>query len=251
MLLVFLGYSSLFIEDDLHFVTLVTEQSAVALENIELIENLRKKHLGEIALLEERQRFSRDLHDAVSQVLFSSSVIAEALPQLMIKKPEKVPGQLNQLVRLNRGAIAAMRGILRELRYDSLTEFRMKELLQELAHAAMAQTPIMITVEAQAEDALPPPVHITFYRIAQTALESIKYAKASEASLHFTYLPPQATLRIRDNGRGFIPKALEQEGIRTMQDCASEIGASLEVRSQPAQGTEILLEWVSEPLRKN
>lgn len=207
---------------------------------------VQDKHLAEIATLKERQRLARDLHDALSQVLFSSSVIAEALPDLMEKKPHKLLSSTDLLKRLNRGALAQMRVILRELSYDTIIEFRMRDLLTELADATMAKTSIQVRVEAQEEQRLPTEVHITLYRIAQEALDNIvKHSGASEALIRFTAVTGRATLRIEDTGSGFDTSVVASTGagLQTMRECAQEIGATLELESIPQAGTTLEVIW--------
>ena len=206
----------------------------------------QESHLEEIATLQERQRVARDLHDAVSQILFSSSVIAEALPNLIEKKPEKVASSVDLIKRLNRGALAEMRVILRELNYDTLLEFRMSELLAELADAAMAQTNVTIKVETQEEKKLPHNVHLTFYRIAQEAIQNIvKHAETGEAWIRFKAQDRQAVLQIEDKGQGFNPEASSSKGteLNTMRECAKDIGATIQLQSNLSMGTIIEVLW--------
>ncbi len=84
------------------------------------------------------------------------------------------------------------------------------------------------------------------YRITQEALNNVgKHARASRAWVNLRCLPNGATLRIRDNGRGFDPGAASphQLGLSIMHERAQTIGAELTINSQPDQGTEILIEW--------
>jgi signal transduction histidine kinase len=92
---------------------------------------------------------------------------------------------------------------------------------------------------------LPEDVHIAFYRIAQESLNNIvKHSQATEASIHLTVEGEQARLRIRDNGRGFrLEGASSGLGLGTMRERAQIIGASLELVSEPGQGTEITVTW--------
>src|SRR5690606_27738926 len=104
--------------------------AAIALQNALFYDQAQ-----ELAALEERQRLARNLHDAVSQMLFSASVIAEALPHLWERDPERVRPQLAELHKLTRGALAEMRMLLMELRPTALQEAELNELLQQLTDA--------------------------------------------------------------------------------------------------------------------
>src|SRR5438045_6702787 len=87
------------------------QRTALAIQNAGLFEQAEQA-----AVLEERQRLARELHDAVTQTLFSASLIAEVLPRLAERQPEQLGPRLEELRRLNRGALAEMRALLLELR---------------------------------------------------------------------------------------------------------------------------------------
>jgi two-component system nitrate/nitrite sensor histidine kinase NarX len=199
----------------------------------------------EVAALNERQRLARDLHDAVSQSLFSASIIAESLPRLWEQNPNKVLPNLVQLHRLIRSAAAEMRILLWELRPSNLVNTTMDILLTHLVNAVQARTKMTIECTVERTPVLPEDVHIAFYRIAQESLNNIvKHSQATEASIHLTVEGEQARLRIRDNGRGFrLEGASSGLGLGTMRERAQIIGASLELVSEPGQGTEITVTW--------
>ncbi|MBC8170663.1 MAG: response regulator, partial [Anaerolineae bacterium] len=106
---------------------LFASQSAVAIQNAFAYERAQER-----AATEERQRLARDLHDAVSQTLFSASVIAETLPRLFEREPAEVQDGLGKLARLTRGALAEMRTLLVELRPTALLEMDLSILIQQL-----------------------------------------------------------------------------------------------------------------------
>lgn len=203
-----------------------------------------QQHIKEITILEERQRLSRDLHDAVSQMLFSSSITAEALTRLK-GQPEKLQQNLERLQRLNRGASAEMRKLLLELRSPEMMNIRIPELLQQLADAAMGTKAIDITVQVVENDVLPDDMQIAFYRIAQEALNNIvKHARATQASVMFQSSAQAASLTVKDNGRGFdLHPAKNGIGLHTMRERAEAMGAMFEVKSAVGQGTEIIINW--------
>ncbi len=218
-------------------------QAAVAIQNARLF-----KQASELATMEERQRLARDLHDAVSQTLFSASVVAETLPRIWEKQsPDEVRNALAELRRLTRGALAEMRNLLAELRPRALLETDLHKLLKHLADATTGHTqiPVALLVD-KASVILPPDPQVVFYRIAQEALSNIiKHARASQIEVSFTWQNQQARLVITDDGRGFdmsnLPKS--QFGLRIMHERAQSIGATLVTLSQPGQGTRIELEW--------
>jgi ligand-binding sensor domain-containing protein/signal transduction histidine kinase len=219
----------------------------------------------ELAVMEERQHLARELHDAVSQTLFSASLIAEALPELWQANPDEGRELLVKLQQLSRGALAEMRALLMELRPAALAEASMADLLRQLGQAVSGREgiPVTVTVDEGCEPWLgetPAEVRITLYRIAQEALNNVvKHAQASrvDVSLHCTSPPPaedeppgqggRLELCIRDDGLGFDPGAVSQEhlGLGIMHERAESIQARLEVESAPGGGTEILVVWTA------
>lgn len=198
------------------------------------------------AALEERQRLARDLHDAVSQTLFSASLLAEAIPRLWTRYPEKARQSLDQLRHLNRGALAEMRILLAELRPASPEDTNLAVLLRQLAHALAGRTQIEIDLQLEGEVKIRADVQTVFYRIAQESLNNIaRHARASRVKVRLVCLPEAATLTITDNGRGFDPRQVKSGhlGLDIMRERARAVGASLTLKSRPGEGTEIVVSW--------
>jgi signal transduction histidine kinase len=203
----------------------------------------------EQATLEERNRLARDLHDAVTQTIYSAALIAEALPQIWERSPDEGQRNLIKLRQLVRGALAEMRALLFELRPAALEAVDLELLLRQQCDALTGRTriPVNLTVEGQAE--LPPEVKITFYRITQEAFNNIaKHAQADRVKVTLQQAADEVILTIEDNGRGFEKSAIPAEGmgIQFMRERASNIDASLKVKSQPAQGTHLAVAWSRE-----
>ncbi|MBI5668015.1 MAG: PAS domain-containing protein [Chloroflexi bacterium] len=216
-------------------------QAAIAIQNAQLYEEAQT-----LAAMEERQRLAYDLHDAVSQMLFSSSLLSESLPRLWKRNPDKVEPQLEQLTRLNRGAHAELRNLLMELSPTNLIKTNMHELLRQLALATSARTNLRIDVHVNGQTNFPPDVHMTLYRIAQEALNNIvKHARATQVDIALTSEAGRTVLRVRDNGRGFDPQHVQSRsmGLSIMQERARSIGAVLELKTEIGQGTEIIAIW--------
>jgi signal transduction histidine kinase len=223
----------------------IARQAAVAIENARLYEQARK-----VAILEERQRLARDLHDAVTQTLFSASLIGDALPKLWERHPQRGEVALEDLRLLTRGALAEMRALLFELRPAALTDAPLPELLRHLADAMAGRTRAVIGFTATDVPVLPPDVQIAFYRIAQEAFNNIeKHAGASRIDLEVHRAGLHGVrLRVRDNGRGFMPTGgrAGHFGMQTMRERAAAIGASLAFQSRPDHGTDITVDWPGE-----
>ena len=248
-----------FSKDEQRVFLALAQRASVAIENAQLYERAQ-----ELAALEERQRLARELHDAVTQTLFSASLIAEALPDLWKNDPDQGRQLLQKLRQLSQGALAEMRTLLMELRPAALAEASLKDLLQQLARAATGREGIPVTVEAEEHCELPTDVRIALYRIVQEALNNVvKHAEASQVDVDLRCLPPsppaqaegmptrqrrRVELHISDDGRGFDPQAVSPErlGLGIMRERAAAIGAQLAVESRPGHGTRIRVLWEEE-----
>lgn len=218
------------------------EHAAIAIQNARLHEKAQQ-----LATLQERQRLAHELHDAVSQTLYSASVIAEALPRLWDRDPETVKPQLTQLHRLTRGALAELRTLLLELRPARLIEADFDDLLRQLTEALQGRTHIEVRLEADCTHVLPEEVKITLFYIAQEALNNVvKHSGASQLAVRLHSQHDQLELSIIDNGRGFDPNQIESTsmGLDIMRERAGTIGALLDITSRVNQGTEVSVTWM-------
>ena len=219
----------------------ITADIAGAIENARLFERAQ-----ELAVIEERNRLARELHDSVTQTLYSVALMTEALPRVWEQHPDKAQEALNILHRLARGALGEMRNLLLELQPAMLLEKDLGELLRQLANATMGRTQIAVETRVNGERSLPDEVHIALYRIAQETLNNIvKHAATSQATIELDLEPAQVVLCIHDDGCGFDPLADAGHGfgIRNMTDRAETIGARFRLESQPGHGTQIKVVW--------
>jgi signal transduction histidine kinase len=154
-----------FTQEDVRIISLIADQAAIAIENASLYQQAQ-----ELAAAQERQRLARDLHDAVTQTLFSASLIAEVLPRIWERDPEEGQRRLKELRELTRGALAEMRTLLLELRPAALVEARLTDLLHQIAESITGWARVPVTVEVEGECDLPLEVKVALYRIAHEAL---------------------------------------------------------------------------------
>jgi len=200
------------------------------------------------AIASERTRLARDLHDAVTQTLFSSSLIAEVLPDLWEINPEEGKKRLEELRLLTRGALAEMRTLLVELRPNSLTQIPLPDLLRLLCESLIgrARLPIQFNSEGQAK--VPADVQIALYRITQEALNNIvKHAKATRVVVTLQ-LGDSIRLVIEDDGSGFDLALVSPDhlGLKIMCERAEAIEAQCSIYSQLGEGTKISVIWQSD-----
>lgn len=218
-----------------------TNQTALAIENAQL-----RLAGEESAIAAERSRIARDLHDSVTQTLFSASVIADVLPRLWERNEKKGQERLEELRQLARGALAEMRTLLIELRPAALVDAELSDLLQQLVDAftGRARVPVELSIDRNCN--LPTDVCITFYRTTQEALNNIaKHANADQISITLSGCEQGADLVIRDDGSGFdIANVTSNHfGLNIMRERADAIGAFLSIESRPGQGTEVRVHW--------
>lgn len=207
---------------------------------------------------EERNRLARDLHDSVTQVLFSASLVAEVLPKIWLRDPKQANHSLEELRRLTRGALAEMRTMLLELRPSAVDKTPLGELLAQLTEAITARSGLPFQIFIEQIPTLPEDVHASFYRIAQEGLNNVvKHAQASlvTVSLNATRddtatgngWQGEIKLVIRDNGKGFSAQdgLTEHMGMGIIRERAAAINATVSIDSQQGLGTELSLVWHS------
>jgi signal transduction histidine kinase len=217
------------------------EHAAIAIQNAQLHEKAQQ-----LATLQERQRLAHELHDAVSQTLYSANVIAEALPRLWERDPEKVKPRLAQLHRLTRGALAELRTLLLELRPSRLIEADFDDLLHQLTDALQGRTQIEVTLEIDCTPVLSEDVKTALFYITQEALNNVvKHAAATHVAVRLCNHHDQLELSVSDNGRGFDPNQVKSTsmGLGIMRERADNIGAVLDITSQGNQGTQVVVTW--------
>ncbi|MBN1313947.1 MAG: GAF domain-containing sensor histidine kinase [Anaerolineales bacterium] len=245
-----------FQQEDIMLLQSLGDQIAIAIDNANLYERNR-----ELAILEERNRLARDLHDAVTQMLFSASLIADVLPDIWESDVDEARRLLQEQRKLNRGALAEMRTLLVELRPEALADSRLVDLLHQLADALTGRAGSTVKVSAPQEPDLPPEVRSGFYRIAQETFNNIsKHANADNVSVdlaQFTGIRAKDERRVRltikDDGCGFDLASISsyQLGLRFMQERARAIGAGLMIETAIGNGTSIQLDWPQKKEGKN
>ncbi len=241
-----------FDETDLKVLQVLAHQTGAAIENTQLYETAQQA-----AVLQERGRLARELHDAVTQTLFSASLLAEVLPATYAQDPEQGRALLKDLRQLSRGALAEMRTLLLELRPAVLAEADLEDLLHQLGDAVTGRAGVAVTLSAEGACELPEDVHLALYRIAQEALNNVvKHARASNVSISLRCARKPGTsegedsieraeLEIVDDGIGFDPSRVPSDhlGLRIVGERAKAVGAAVDIASKPGHGTRLRLVW--------
>lgn len=196
------------------------------------------------AVIEERQRLARDLHDSVSQQLFALTMMAEASNQLMDNNPETAKDHLRDVIDAGHTAQAEMRALLLHLRPVYLSGDSLAKGLEKLLMELQTKCAIVFHVELEEHMALKETTEDHVFRIIQEALANIlRHSQATEVHLQIITRGNDLFIHIRDNGIGFeLDKHLDSNvsyGMKTMRERSEELGGTFNVRSNLKEGTYI------------
>jgi signal transduction histidine kinase len=229
-------------EDDQAYLVALADQAAVAAQNASLFSTSTQN-----ATLLERQRLARELHDSVSQALFSMTLHARAAQRHLetagVGTGAPAAREVEQLRELTAGALAEMRALIFELRPGALAEEGLVAALGKQAAALAARTGTAVRLTGPAERLeLAPEVEEHLYRLALEAMNNaLKHADADNVDVDLHVEGDTLHVGVRDDGRGFDPG--EQHpghlGLHTMTDRARAVGGQLSVRSAPGEGTSV------------
>jgi signal transduction histidine kinase len=191
------------------------------------------------ARLAERSRISRELHDSISQDLFSLSLLAGGLEKAL-PADSPVRAEVQTLAETVQSTNREMRALLLELRPSTLDEKGLVAALEELASNYSAR--LGIKVDADLEPVtMAPAAEVAALRIAQEGLaNAIKHANATTIRLGMRRRGEMAVITVSDNGRGFVPNGNGQGlGLRLMRERVDELGGSLAIDSREGEGTTV------------
>jgi signal transduction histidine kinase len=204
----------------------------------------------EQATVAERNRLARELHDSITQLLFSINLVAGSLPRLWQDDPSMAERSTGELQRLTRGALAEMRTLLRELRPRAILDTDLDALITHLAEGLAARQGIATELHIDSAGILPDDVHLALYRIAQEAMTNIsKHADSSNLTVTLVRSGSGVDMSIVDDGYGFDQsERTTGMGLEIMRERAAGIGAALTVSSREAIGTTVSVVWVDSSL---
>src|SRR5487761_1868932 len=223
---------------DEQLLCLFAGHAAIALINARLYERV-----GELSVLEERGRLARELHDAVSQKLFSIRAKARAASVLAGRDPARAAPEMDSVAALSGEAHAELRAVISGLAPPELGERGLAESLRR--YAALAGRAHGVTVRFCAEDipALGAGRDAAAYRVAQEALHNaLRHSGAREIEITLRRTHKRVLLAVSDDGHGFSPDApAPGMGLASMRERAAAAGATLSVSSAPGSGTTVTL----------
>jgi PAS domain S-box-containing protein len=206
------------------------------------LEGELRRQAGEIAAGEERAHLARELHDSVTQALFSMTLVSRSVEMLLDRDVAAARAQLTQLRDLQREALAEMRALIFELRPGNLEQDGLTRALRTHTQALQGRIGLPVVVESTLTERLPLAIEEVLYRVAQEALHNVvKHAGARQVRVEVGRSLPGVRLRIEDDGKGFDLAAVPDGhlGLAGMRARADKIGAQFNCRSEPGTGTTI------------
>lgn len=194
----------------------------------------------ELALLQERNRLARDLHDTVKQQTFAALMQLRAAKNLLEKDPENSRQAIDSAETLLKTAQHDLAMIIAELRPAALDAQGLPAALADYLPQWSQNTGIQSELHVQGERSLPLEKEQTLFRLAQEALSNVaRHSKATRVDFNLEYNESQVLLQIKDNGQGFESNAPQRAGfgLQSMQQRARSLGGELDIHSTHGLGT--------------
>jgi signal transduction histidine kinase len=233
-----------FSEEDVRLMSVFANQAAMAIEHARL-----QRQAEQLAVLQERERLARELHDSVTQSLYSVNLYARAAAlALTAGKQESVAGYLQELQETAQEGMRDMRLLIFQLHPPELETEGLAAVLQARLAAVEARAGLQTDFRVEGERRLPIAIEGELYWIAQESLNNVlKHAQAQHVTLRLRYSQDSISLEVSDDGVGFDPSAVRPEGrggvgLRSITERAARLGGTLACDSRPGEGTRVKVE---------
>ena len=228
---------------------------AVRTQNQKMVEELEinnrqlqaySQQLEQLATARERLHLARELHDSVTQTIFSMNLTTQSALVLLERDPGRVAGQLDHLNQLAQSALSEMRVLITELRPTSVAEGGLAAALRQHLSSRPLPEGLSVSFDVEGDQSLMPAEEQGLFRIVQEAVNNVvKHSGASQATIRLHQTDP-FWIEVEDNGQGFDLESTQtgnrsggQVGLSGMQERVAEIGWDLRVISSPGTGTRI------------
>lgn len=231
-----------FREADQTLIERFAAHAAVVIENARLFEQSR-----ELSVIEERNRLARDLHDSVTQTLFSLSLTAEAAAELVEEDPERARKEIQQLAELARSAIGEMRSLVFELRPADLVADGLIATLVKHIEIVRRVHGVSVELDVSGDRRIDGSIELALFRIVQEALNNaLRHARANQIRISADIGDSRVRFVVTDDGTGFDPSGLpvrsKHLGLSSMEERARDLGGTLRIDSASGKGTIVILE---------
>ncbi len=231
-----------FSKNDIRIMGLFADQSAIAIENARL-----QQQAEQLAVIEERQRLARELHDSVTQALYSVTLYTDATRlALDANKIDVAKENLDELRNMAREAILDMRLLVFELHPPILEQKGLVNALRARLEAVEVRSGVIADILVENEKRLPQDIERELYKIAQEAItNTVKHAKAKKIRLKIIYAVDQFYMEIWDNGVGFSATDSDTKGgfgLRSITERVNQLNGNIAIKSKLGKGTTIKIE---------
>lgn len=226
-------------QEDMRIIDLFADQAAIIIEHVRL-----QYQAEQLAVLEERQRLARELHDSVTQALYSVTLYADAARMAFsAEKWDALERNLQEVRNMSREAMYDMRLLVFELRPFMLETEGLASALRARLAAVEGRSGLKTEVLVEEERRLPIKMEEELYRIAQEGLNNVvKHARATQVQIRLKYDEKTVSLEMNDDGRGFEPEAAHQSGgfgLQGIHERVQQLGGTLNIESAPLRGTRL------------
>ena len=230
-----------FSTEDQRLVERFALHAAIAIDNARLHEQVRR-----LAVVEERDRIGRDLHDGVIQRLYAVTLSLDDVPDLMDEARDEARDRVERAIGTLQAAIGDIRGFVYDLRPTLQAPEDLRRALREVAGEVRQTGTTSVSVEVADEVLLPPEAAADVVAIVREALSNVqRHAAATRALVHLTVHAETLRLVIADDGHGFDAhgrRTRQQHGLSNIRDRAAALGGRVTVRSRPGRGTRVIVD---------
>jgi PAS domain S-box-containing protein len=226
-------------QEDMRIIDLFADQAAIIIEHVRL-----QYQAEQLAVLEERQRLARELHDSVTQALYSVTLYADAARMAFsAEKWEALERNLQEVRNMSREAMYDMRLLVFELRPFMLETEGLASALRARLAAVEGRSGLKTEVLVEKGRRLPTKIEEELYRIAQEALNNVvKHAGATQVQVQLKFDENTVSMEMSDDGKGFEPEAVSKSGgfgLQGIQERVQQLGGALNIESAPLRGTRL------------
>jgi signal transduction histidine kinase len=226
------------------------KESEKILDELETAHQQLKVYAGQaekLVVVQERNRLARNLHDSVTQTIFSMTLAAESARILFERDKSRAEAQLDKLQGLAKSALADIRSLIFELKPETITNKGFLTALREHVSNLERQHGLLVVIRVVGEPHLSDEQAQRLFRVIQEALNNvIKHAMVNEAQVSLLFEQDRIFVQVEDHGRGFTPDDIPPEdehmGLSSMRYRVEIMGGSLLINSQPDEGTTVTIE---------